>query len=210
MVEIKCTSQSGFKHCLQNSKCLNTVTAFAVVVVITKWFSENLAVVPSSKAIPSSLSINPYRTFPTGSFPKLFAYTKLRKAPESFPFISILPSVVLSKVPSQQIEISKHINSFVREGYVPHPQEMYAQLDAKYKGEVNVHTFKSWHLISQLKQRLLDAIVVNDNVKCYIDGESSDHEGYVIVSDNPYKIVDRLTFSKANFNLNKNWTNEKV
>jgi len=124
--------------------------------------------------------------------------------------LSILPSVVLSKVPSQQIEISKHINSFVREGYVPHPQEMYAQLDAKYKGEVNVHTFKSWHLISQLKHRLLDAIVVNDGVKCSINGEPSEHEGYVIVSDNPYKIVDRLTFSKANFNLDKNWTHEKV
>ena len=75
---------------------------------------------------------------------------------------------------------------------------------------MNVHTFKAWHLISQLKLRLLDAIIVNGNVGCYIDGEPSDHEGYVTLSDNPYKIVDRLTFSKANFILNKNWTNEKV
>ena len=125
-------------------------------------------------------------------------------------FLRVLPSIVQSKVPSKRVEIAKYINSYIRVGHVPHPEEMYSQLDAKYKGEVNVHTFRAWHLISQLKQRLLDAIVVNDNVECYIDGKSSDHEGYVIVSDNPYKIVDRLTFSKANFNLNKNWTNEKV
>ena len=87
---------------------------------------------------------------------------------------------------------------------------MYDTLDAKYKGEVNVSTFKVWHKIFQLKQRLLDAIFVNGNVECYIDGESSQHEGFVTVSNNPYKIVDRLTFSKANFNLSKNWQNEKV
>ena len=46
-------------------------------------------------------------------------------------------------------------------------------------------------------------------MKCYIDGEPSKHEGYVINSKNPYKIVDRLTFSRANFNLRKNWKNEK-
>ena len=82
---------------------------------------------------------------------------------------------------------------------------LYATLDAKYKGEVNVTTFKVWHKIFQLKQRLLDAIVVNGNVECYIDGEPASHEGFVTVSTNPYKLVDRLTFSKANFNLSKNW-----
>ena len=66
-------------------------------------------------------------------------------------------------------------------------------------------TFKVWHKLFQQKQRLLDAIVVNGNVECYIDGEPASHEGFVIVSTNPYKLVDRLTFSKANFNLSKNW-----
>ena len=125
-------------------------------------------------------------------------------------FIEGLPSVVRAKVPSSRVEIAKYINSYVRSGEVPRSEEMYSQLDAKYKGEVNVHTFKAWHLISQLKHRLLDAIVVNDGVKCFINNEPSNHEGFVTVSDNPYKIVDRLTFSKANFNLDKNWTHEKV
>ena len=124
--------------------------------------------------------------------------------------LKVLPSVVRAKVPSSRVEIAKYINSYVRSGEVPRSEEMYSQLDAKYKGEVNVHTFKAWHLISQLKHRLLDAIVVKDGVKCFINNEPSNHEGFVTVSDNPYKIVDRLTFSKANFNLDKNWTHEKV
>jgi len=125
-------------------------------------------------------------------------------------FLRILPCIVGARVPSKQVELSKYINSFVRKGHVPHPSEMYDLLPDKYKGEVNVNTFKAWHLISQLKHRLLDAIVVNGNVDCYIDGKLSEHEGYVTCADNPYKIVDRLTFSKANFNLDKNWTHEKV
>ncbi len=124
--------------------------------------------------------------------------------------LRVLPSVVRAKVPSSRVEIAKYINSYIRSGEVPRSEEMYSQLDAKYKGEVNVHTFKAWHLISQLKHRLLDAIVVKGNAECFINNEPSNHEGFVTVSDNPYKIVDRLTFSKANFNLDKNWTHEKV
>jgi len=124
--------------------------------------------------------------------------------------LKILPSIVGSKVPSDKVEIAKHINSFVRKGEVPRPSEMHDLLPDKYKYEVNVNTFRVWHLISQLKHRLLDAIVVNGNVDCYINDELTNHEGYVTCSDNPYKIVDRLTFSKANFNLDKNWTHEKV
>ena len=42
-----------------NSKFLKTNAALAVVVVIIKWFSLSLAVVPSSYATPSSLNISP-------------------------------------------------------------------------------------------------------------------------------------------------------
>ena len=62
----------------------------------------------------------------------------------------------------------------------------------------------------QLKQRLLKNIVVDGDIETYIDGKPSQHEGFVVQGETPYKIVDRLTFSKANFNLSKNWTNEKV
>ena len=90
-------------------------------------------------------------------------------------------------------------------GEIPSPELLFNVFNAKYKGEVNVTTFKVWHKIFQLKQRLLDAVVPNENVECFIDGMPSSHEGFVIPSSNPYKLVDRLTFSKANFNLSKNW-----
>ena len=75
---------------------------------------------------------------------------------------------------------------------------------------VNLNTFKVWVNIAKLKLRLLENIETTDNVKCFIDGTPTDHEGFVTLTDDPYKIVDRETFSKANFNLDKNWTHEKV
>ncbi|AOO10548.1 hypothetical protein RW03080701_179 [Synechococcus phage S-RIM8] len=118
--------------------------------------------------------------------------------------VKIVASLPFCKV-GYSVELKKHVNSFIRSGEIPSAAVMYNSLPDKYKQEVNVSTFKVWHKIFQLKQRLLDAIIVNGTVECYIDGEPAQHEGFVTVSDNPYKIVDRLTFSKANFNLNKNW-----
>ena len=116
------------------------------------------------------------------------------------------------KVPSEKARpyILKHINKFIRAGSLPAPEVIYSTIPDKYKCEINVTTIKVWHMIFQLKQRLLDAIVVNGTVDCYIDGKPACHEGFVTVSNNPVKLVDRLTFSKANFNLSKNWTHEKV
>ena len=129
-----------------------------------------------------------------------------------FNVIQFASRVARCKVPSEKARphILKHINKFIRAGSIPSAEVLYLTLDAKYKSEVNVTTFKVWHMIFQLKQRLLDAIVVNGTVDCYIDGKPARHEGFVTVSDTPYKIVDRLSFSKANFNLSKNWKHEKV
>ena len=123
--------------------------------------------------------------------------------------IALLP---FTKVPSKKVrpEICKHINNFIRAGSLPSTDAMYAALPDKYKQDVNLNTFKVWGLIYTLKMRLLETIEDYSNVKCFIGGKQTNHEGFVIVSSNPYKIVDRLTFSKANFNLDKNWTNEEV
>ncbi len=126
----------------------------------------------------------------------------------AFNMVQFMYQLSMCKVPSVKARpyIMKHINKFIRGGIkVPSAEILFTTLDDKYKEEVNVATFKVWHMIFQLKQRLLDAIVVNGTVECYIDGEPSGHEGFVTVSNNPYKIVDRLSFSKANFNLSKNW-----
>ena len=139
------------------------------------------------------------------------AHAMLRKK-VGFNWVQFMYRLARCKVPSEKARphILKHINKFIRSGSLPSPDVIYDTLDDKYKCEVNVTTLKVWHMIFQLKQRLLDAIVVNGTVDCYIDGQPSQHEGFVTVSDNPVKLVDRLTFSKANFNLSKNWTNEKV
>ena len=118
--------------------------------------------------------------------------------------LKILPQIPTCRV-AHAAQLKQHINKFVRAGSVPSAGVLYTTLPAKYKSDVNLQTFRVWEMISQLKQRLLDAIVTDGNVECFIDGKTSSHEGYVIISDNPYKIVDRLSFSKANFNLSKNW-----
>ena len=118
---------------------------------------------------------------------------------------ALIPFCKVSKDKYTRLYCRTLMNKFIRMGKIPSAEFMHNILDAKYKGEVNVTTFKVWHKLFQLKQRLLDAITVNGNVECYIDGEPTRHEGFVTVSTNPYKLVDRLTFSKANFNLSKNW-----
>jgi len=138
------------------------------------------------------------------------AHASVKRMP--FNFLQFGWMLAKCKVPSEKARphILKHINRFIRAGSLTSPEVLYTTLPAKYKCEVNVITLQVWHMIFQLKQRLLDAIVVNGTVDCYIDGQPSQHEGFVTVSDNPVKLVDRLTFSKANFNLSKNWKNEKV
>ncbi|AOO15440.1 hypothetical protein W1080910_168 [Cyanophage S-RIM12 isolate W1_08_0910] len=115
--------------------------------------------------------------------------------------VAMIPFCKIAK----SAELKKHVNTFIRMGEIPSPEMMFNVFNAKYKGEVNLTTFVVWHKIFQLKQHLLNAVVPNDNVECFIDGNLSSHEGFVIPSNNPYKLVDRLTFSKANFNLNKTW-----
>ena len=119
--------------------------------------------------------------------------------------LALIPKCKVSKDKHTRLYLRTFVNKFIRAGDVPSGEVMYAAIDDKYKQEVNVQTFMVWHKIFQLKQRLLDAIVVNGTVECYIDGQPTRHEGFVTVSNNPVKIVDRLTFSKANFNLSKNW-----
>ena len=49
-------------------------------------------------------------------------------------------------------------------------------------------------------------MVVNHDVECYIEEERCGHEGYVLSNEfGTYKVVNRLGFSKANFNIAKSW-----
>lgn len=105
-----------------------------------------------------------------------------------------------------------HVNKFIRSGSeIPSATELYNTLPDKYKGEANINLFRIYHIIYNLKNRLLNDIVINNRAECFIDGKSTEHEGFVSTgTDHVFKIVNRLEFSKANFTLDKNWTNEKV
>ena len=107
--------------------------------------------------------------------------------------------------------LKTHVNKYIRRGFFPTAVELYESLPDKYKCQVNADLFRLYHVIYNLKMRVFGAIEVYSKAECYIDGQPTDHEGFVISSsDHTYKIVNRLEFSKANFTLDKNWTNEKV
>lgn len=108
--------------------------------------------------------------------------------------------------------IKAHVNKSLRSGDdIPSARKLYETLPDKYKCEANVNLFRIYHIILQLKDRLLRMIYTNNSVSCSIADRPTSHEGYVVQSRNhTYKFVNRLEFSKANFTLTKNWTNEKV
>ena len=58
--------------------------------------------------------------------------------------------------------------------------------------------------MASIKIDLLLSMVVNHDVECYIEEERCGHEGYVLSNEfGTYKVVNRLGFSRANFNLSK-------
>ena len=128
----------------------------------------------------------------------------IQKSKKRFNWAKFIYNLARAQRPSKKhyAEILKHVNKWVREGLVPPAEKMYKTLPAKYKGEVNVYTFKVWDQIFQLKQSLMDNIEVSGSVTPYLNGEPTAHEGFVTQTEHPVKLVDRLTFSKANFKLN--------
>ena len=122
-----------------------------------------------------------------------------------FNWFKFMKNLVRAKVPKDKKTrdaIFKHINTWIRLEMAPPSAELYSALPDKYKQEVNLYTFKVWDQIFQLKQSLMDNIEVSGSVTPYLDGEPTAHEGFVTQTEHPVKLVDRLTFSKANFKLN--------
>lgn len=101
------------------------------------------------------------------------------------------------------------INQRIRQGKYP-SREMYRSLPDKYKQEVNYMTFRLYNIILKVKDILLAAATADEDVECFLNGEPTQHEGFVLHGKHSVKLVNRLEFSQANFNLSKNWTNEKV
>jgi hypothetical protein len=111
--------------------------------------------------------------------------------------MSTLCDFVTDKKASQ---IKKEINACIREGIDVDENEIAEKCDC------DKNLIRLWKLVASIKMDLFLFVDSSTDICCEIDGEFSDHEGYVIVNKfGTYKVVDRETFSHANFTIAKNW-----
>ena len=100
----------------------------------------------------------------------------------------------------QAAELKKVINSYIRDGKEVDEHEIAENYD------VDINVLRLWKLVESIKMDLFCFIESDTDISCKIDGELSDHEGYVLSNRfGTYKIVNREEFSRLNFTLAKNW-----
>jgi hypothetical protein len=75
-----------------------------------------------------------------------------------------------------------------------------------HDNEIDVSVLRLWKLVESIKMDMFAFIDCEDTMECYIGEEMCDHEGYVLANEfGTYKIINREGFSKANFNLVREW-----
>ena len=100
-------------------------------------------------------------------------------------------------------KITQVLNRYIREG---ESIDYVAEYDIASECECDVNLIRLWSLVQSIKMDLTCFIATDSSISCEIDGEESEHEGYVMSNKfGTYKIVNRQQFSRANFNLAKNW-----
>ena len=98
------------------------------------------------------------------------------------------------------LEIKKEINACIREQRIVNENEIAEKCDC------DVNVLRLWKLVATIKADMFMFIHETDEIECLIDGIDSFHEGYVISNKyGTFKVVDRETFSHANFTIAKNW-----
>ena len=111
--------------------------------------------------------------------------------------MSTLCEFVSAKKASQ---IKKEINACVRE------QRVICENEIAEKCDCDKNLIRLWKLVKSIKEDLFLYIHEEDELECFIGGEQSFHEGYVIHNKfGSFKVVDRETFSHANFVIAKDW-----
>ena len=97
-------------------------------------------------------------------------------------------------------QIKKEINACIRE------QRVICEYEIAEKCDCDVNLIRLWKLLKSIKDDLFLFIYEEDEIECYIHDVQSFHEGYVITNKyGTLKVVDRETFSHANFTLQKSW-----
>jgi len=134
--------------------------------------------------VQPAVSLNPYRE-------DLEDVCKFAKQ------MSTLCEFVSDKKASQ---IKKEINACIREQKVVDEDEIAEKCDC------DNNLIRLWKLVKTIKDDLFLFIHEEDDIECSISGVDSFHEGYVIHNKfGSHKVVDRETFSHANFTIAKNW-----
>jgi len=111
--------------------------------------------------------------------------------------MSTLCEFVSDKKASQ---IKKEINACIREQRVVDEDEIAEKCDC------DKNLIRLWKLVKSIKDDMFMYIFEKDDIECSINGEDSFHEGHVITNKyGMFKVVDRETFSHANFVMPKNW-----
>jgi len=105
-------------------------------------------------------------------------------------------STLVNFVSNKQAEkIKKHLNDCIREGRDINPKEF----DCDYL------LIEFWLLIKSIKEDCL-FLCRNNGPEAYIGYDRIDAEGYVMTNEfGMFKLVNRESFSRANFNLVKSW-----
>ena len=97
-------------------------------------------------------------------------------------------------------QIKKEINSCIRE------QRVICEDEIAEKCDCDKNLIRLWKLVASIKADLFLFIHEEDEIECYLWDVQSFHEGYVITNKfGTYKVVDRETFSHANFVAPKGW-----
>jgi hypothetical protein len=97
-------------------------------------------------------------------------------------------------------QIKKEINACIRE------QRIICEDEIAEKCDCDKNLIRLWRLVKTIKDDLFLFIHEEDDIECSIDGIDSFHEGFVIHNKfGSFKVVDRETFSHANFTIEKNW-----
>jgi len=111
--------------------------------------------------------------------------------------MSTLCDFVSEKKASQ---IKKEINSCIRE------QRVICEDEIAEKCDCDKNLIRLWKLVASIKADLFLFIHEEDEIECYLWDVQSFHEGFVITNKfGTYKVVDRETFSHANFVATKSW-----
>jgi hypothetical protein len=96
-------------------------------------------------------------------------------------------------------EAKKQINALIREG-----KELTWWGLGEILGCMNLaHLYLT---MMEIKEDLMEMMIVSDAPKSYLNGEQIVGEGFVLKNNSIiFKLVDRQVFAHANFNLQKSW-----